>query len=506
MICWILFLFTLSEKIDFQMEQDTIILQKKPEVWNYLTNYGVLGGEKGMALPGLSWPGNISVNNYYSWESYFVVGVKENGFYYVTQKGYQTTEWGRGKIFYHGPGISEEDIVISWHDSSNNIYNAPTKRTGLEVICRSYTWSFEPWNDFIPYEFFVIWHKDQCDIPNVGETLDSVFIGIYMDCDISGADWSNPQIDDTTFFDGYVAHEWDTLGYPYDSVTLLPDTFLNIPDSIYDQYIIYGDNEWEHTIRGDTLLLPRNLAYMWDYDDPTTPGNDIGENGASAGYAGIALLYAPPSIADSIWINGYGDTCRAPRVWAYHGWVSGGIYDDTIYFYLSGKPYRFICKSHDPYIKDFRYLISSGPFKMADGETLKFVFVLAIGQGMNGGDDQYYGRGWIRGLRQTIDYALAGYYTGSEISDPSHPSGPNEDIHWKILPVSEKNNKKKFYLNLPTILNSSCNLKIKGSPEVEIFNITGRKINENMLFKGFKEGIYFLKPYKEKFKKVIILY
>jgi len=490
--------------------QAIIIPQKKAEVWNCITNYGCLGGEGSVEHYGLSWPGSNSFNNYYLWNSYFAIGVKENNSYYVTRHDYPGGEWGYGKLIYQGPGVSEEDIIISWHDSLTNTHNAVGRHLGITVICKSYTWSYEPWNDFIAYEFFVIWNKDQCDIPNVGDTLNDLFLGILYDCDISGMDQSDPHIDDLPFFDGYVAGEWDTLGYPYDSITLLPDSFLNTPDGIYDQYIVYGDDSLEHTIHGDTLILPRNLSYMWDGDNPATPGNDTGENGWSAGYVGAALLYASLSPADSIWIDSYGDTCRIVRVWAHRvwDWYNDPQTDEEFYNRMAGIPNRFDYLPQN--VNDYRFLISSGPFNIADGETLKFVFVAAVGQGLNGGNDSVYGRNWIRGLRQTIDYALTAYYAGSEISDPYHPSGPDEDIHWKILSISEKGY-KKISLKIPTILNSSYILKTKEPLKIEIYNPSGRKIKElfvkgkMMPFKNLKGGIYFIKINDKELKKIIVL-
>uniref|UniRef100_A0A7V4ABL1 T9SS type A sorting domain-containing protein n=1 Tax=candidate division WOR-3 bacterium TaxID=2052148 RepID=A0A7V4ABL1_UNCW3 len=490
--------------------KDTAACHTIGEVWNCYTT-GCLGGEWSAGSYGLTWPGGIPINNYYLWGSYFAIGVKENNFPYVTAWDYPLGEWAPCSLIYHGPGISEDDIIMTWHDLITNPRNAAGRRTGLRVIMKALAWSHEPWNDFIGYEIYLIWKKDSCDIQNVGETLDSIYLGIVFDCDVSGADQSDPHIDDMPFYDGYVAHEWDTLGYPYDSIILLPDSFINTPDGIYDQYIVYGDNEWEHTLHGEILILPRNLSFMWDDNNPSTPGNDKGENGASAGYVGLALLYSPTSIGDTTWICPHcGDTCRIPRVWAHHiwDWQNDPTNDSIFYEHLAGRPVRFMYKPQDTF--DYRFLLSVGPFKMADKETLKFVFAGAVGQELNGGNDSIYGRDWIRGLRQTIDYALAAYYTGSQISDPVHPSGPDEDIHWKILKISEKNY-NKISLNLPTILTPSYSLKTKESLTIEIFNISGRKIKEIKVkdfafpFKNLKEGTYFLRINNEKKLKRIIL-
>lgn len=457
------------------------VIQNTGEVWNWIGVDGNIGGEYSMNMPGLSWPGSDTLNNYYLHLASFILGTKENGIAYVRNWDYLSNEWGEGILIYHGPGVSEEDIIVSWHDSLTNPNVPSGEHTGIVVICRSYTWSYEPWNNFIAYEFLVTWNKDQCDIPNVGETLDSVMMGVYYDFDISGA-INNPGVNDIVSFDGYVAGEWEFLGYPYDSITLLPDTFLNTPDGIYDQYIVYGDDSLENTIHGDTLILPRNLSYGYDL---------YGNNGYSDGYVGYALLYAPPSPADTLWVDSYGDTCRVPRIWSHEWWIyeNAPSYDGSWYAYMRGEHpasqnYRFVPPSYQPGAEYYAGLQSSGPFNITDGDTLKFVWVAAVGQNMNGGKDTVFGRNWIRGLRQTIDYALTAYYAGSQISDPYHPSGPDEDIHWGITGVEEKPQKlKECEMNFPAIIAPSSMIFLKEKTGLEIFDITGKRVKK-LLVKG----------------------
>lgn len=480
------------------------IIQNTAEVWNWINTNGRLGGEFSMSMPGLSWPGSETLNNHYLYAAYFLFGAKENGVAYVRNYQYNYSEWGEGKLLYEGPGISDHDIIVSWHDSLTNTNVPSGEHTGIVVICNSYEWASEPWNDFIAYEFKIVWNKDQCDIPDVGETLDSVMVGIYFDLDISGAA-SQPWLNDVVSFDGYVAGEWNFLGYPYDSILLLPDTFLNTPDGVYDQYIVYGDDSLEHTIHGDTLILPRNLSYGYDSD---------GNNGYSDGYVGYALLYAPPSSADTIWIDSYGDTCRIPRVWAHQWWgweCSVPDNDAHWYAYMIGRHpatnnYRFVPPPYDLGAEYHEGLQSSGPFTMADKETLKFVWVAAVGQKMNGGKDTVFGRGWIRGLRQTIDYALAAYYAGSQISDPYHPSAPGEDVHWDISSFGFEEKE----VILPTILSSSFWIFLKKRTPIEIIDITGRRIKKYRAigkvypFKGIGKGIYVVKLGGKTYKTIVL--
>ena len=331
------------------------------------------------------------------------------------------------------------------------------------------------------------------DIPGHGEAIDSVFIGFCYDCDVSGADISQPNIDDLVDFDGWVNGEWQQFGYPYDSLTILPDSFYDDPDGYFDQYIVFGDNAYEHTIRGDTQIIPRNLSYMYDWDNPEVPGNDIGENGASEGFIGVAMLYAPFSPADSVWVDEFGDTLRIPRVFAHQWWnwewVPSSDYD--FYFFLSGQHpmHGGLRYAPNPLYEgaeayDYTFLQSSGPYTLHNNDTLWFVYVAAVGQKLSGGYDYYYGRGWLRGLRQTIDYALAFYYQGSVNSDPYHPSGPREDVHWGATGVTEEECRKEVNLfSLKSNIVGSddaieLSVKNPGSFDICLYDISGRRINK----------------------------
>lgn len=440
--------------------QKVIINQTDGEVWNYITNYGSLGGEANAGLYGLSWPGGATVNNYYLWLSYFTVGCKEGGTPYVTKHDYPDGEWGIGKVLFEGPKYSPHDIVVVWHDSLTNTRNGAGRRTGLVFIVRAMQWPHEPYNDFIIYWMKVVWNKDQCDIPNVGETLDSVFISQWYDCDVGGADQSNPHIDDLVGFDGWTNGEWNNPKFvirdPIDKLTITPDSFYEVPDGINDHYLVWGDEEGENV---DTTcsyakkiylpwlnkevwvyLLPRGISYIYDSDDPATPGNDTGEDGAVAGYCFGGWLYTPPAPSDSI--NGPGhENFRIIRPFSHQwwNWESDPATDEQVYAYQKGKHpatqnYRYAPHPYDLGAAefDYRYLNTVGPFTFSDKETLHFVWVAGVGQGLYGGLDEYWGRGWLMGAAQTFEKALQVYYGGSKNSDPAHPSAPNEDVHFYV--------------------------------------------------------------------------
>lgn len=439
----------------------TRINQTDGEVWNYTTNYGCYGGEANNGYYGLTWPGGTAVNNYYLWLSYFLLGCKEGGQPYVTQHDYTSPEWGPGAIIYEGPGYSPHDIVTAWHDSLTNPRNGQGRHTGVVVISRAMQWPHEPYNDFILYWMKIVWNKDQCDIPNVGETLDSVFVSWWYDCDVSGADASNPHIDDLVGFDGWTNGEWNNPNFvirdPMDKVTVTPDSFWEEPDGINDHYFIWGDeNSGTDTLeividpaskvyvpwRGDTVngyILPRGISYIYDGDDPALPGNDIGEGGASAGYCFGGWIYAPLAPSDSIDLSK--PSFRIIRPWSHQwwNWESDPATDNDRYAYQKGKhpatkEYRYAPHPYDLGASefDYRFLLTVGPYTLYDKDTLHFVWVAGVGQGLYGGYDDYWGRGWLRGAAQTFEKALQVYYGGSRQSDPAHPSAPNEDIHFYV--------------------------------------------------------------------------
>ncbi len=369
---------------------------------------------------------------------------------------YPDGEWGIGPILYEGPKYSPHDIVVVWHDSLTNTRNGAGRHTGLVFIVRAMQWPHEPYNDFIIYWMQVVWNKDQCDIPNVGEKLDSVYISQWYDCDVGGADQSDPHIDDLVGFDGWTNGEWRNPKFvirdPIDKLTITPDSFYEGSDEINDHYLVWGDEEGEIIIdtssarkiyipwREESLyvyLIPRGISYIYDSDNPGTPGNDTGEEGAVAGYCFGGWLYTPPAPSDSIGSGNF----RIIRPWSHQwwNWESDPATDDAVYAYQKGKHpatqnYRYAPHPYDLGAAefDYRFLNTVGPFTFSDKETLHFVWVAGVGQGLYGGLDEYWGRGWLMGAAQAYEKALKVYYGGSENSDPAHPSAPNEDTHFYV--------------------------------------------------------------------------
>jgi hypothetical protein len=430
------------------------------EAWNYISNFGSLGGEFGQALIGYSWPGGAVVNNYYLWGSYFAVGAKVGGDYYVTHHDYPRGEWDPSEDppVFTGPGKSAYDVLVAMDDFADNPWNNPGRHLGIKVIIRAMAWPHEPYNDFIAHEIYITYDQSQCDIPGATDVLDSVFVGMWYDCDVSGADQTDPHIDDLVCYDGWTNGEWDNPAFqfrePTDEYTILPDSFIPEPDGVPDQYMIWGDepddiivdssHAWEIQV-GDTTILgyliPRGISYIYDGDDPANPGDDVGEGGMSAGFIGGAWIYTPPSPSDSIWVVD-GETLRIVRPWSHQwwNWESDPATDIEVYEYLAGRHPATLTYRYAPHPWDigaaefdYRFLSTVGPFRIASGETLKLVWVAGVGQGLNGGTDDYWRGGqWVHGLRHVIEWGYKAYYAGSEHSDPVHPSDPDSDTHWYI--------------------------------------------------------------------------
>jgi len=457
--------------------EDKDYLITVPEVWNYIGNYGSLGGDySGYAASGvrfgLSWPGGAEVNNYYLWAGYFTVGAKEGGRPYTTYTTFPPTQgyWSPTSGFqeYIGPGKSVLDVVVSWDDHKTNPRNSPGQHLGIQVIIRTLSWPNEPYNDFIAHEIYIIFRKDSSDIIGVGDELDSVYVGMWYDCDISGASpHADPHLDDLVGFSGWVKGEWQENFYinpNADEIYLEEDTFVSFSDGINDHYFVWGVNpEYEHiadslhaqeitinTPEGEKnvlgYLIPYGMSYIYDGDSPGIPGDDVGEGGISAGYQFGAFIYAPLSPSDSLSVipGQHFDTLRIVRPWSHQwwNWESDPATPEDVYNYLAGRHsatqgYRFAPHPYDlgAVEFDYRFLNTVGPFTIRDGDTLKLVWIAGVGQGLNGGNDAYWGRGWLRGARQTLIWAYRAYYAGNP-GDPAHPTppifDPAKDNHWKI--------------------------------------------------------------------------
>ena len=480
------------------------------DLWNYTTDFGAMGGEGNSGFLGYTWPGGVGLNNYYLWLSYIWAGAMIAGEPHVTWHDYVFPEWGPGpdpvSVESRGDALQ---ITTHFNDcASFNSYNADGSHLGLEMTMRALSWNEPVLRNCIAWELDIIYHPSECDIPGAGDSLMDFYVAFLFDADVSGADFSDPHIDDLVDYDGWDGE--DTQTDEVDSITLNPDgTYETVPDGVPDEFLIFGDEPDEHTLNGDTLIVSRNAGYMYDWDNPATPENDVGENGRSQGYMGLSLIYAPPSPSDSTWVED-GDTLRMvlPAAMAWWDWENDPPGDLDQYQYMQGTHpsmmgYRFmpnpLSVNTGPF--DYRILLSVGPITLRAGERKTIVLGSAVGQGLNGGYDYVYRNGeWVPGLRHFLDYLVKAYYWGSTNSDPVHPSSPYEDFHWGVPPLGVSEGKRQVvhcnFNVLPNVTRGvadvSFTLPSESDVEISLYDVTGRLV-KRILRGHFRSGKHSMK-------------
>jgi hypothetical protein len=420
------------------------------EVWSMQSNFGNYGdpdaGSTGR--PSYDWPGGTQ--NYYLWEGRLWIGVAVGAETLVSHADYGSYEWSPSVTEPSGWGFVGKGGTSMWdinaaYDDWDPLMNLG-KAIGIRVHSKALSWSVDNYNDFFAYEYKIVYMKDSSTISSSPDILEGVYISWCWDADVSNEDATDCHLDDLVSFDGWVDGEWvnfSTCPIPSDNYTILPDTVLEEPDGIPDQYTVFGDESDEMTVNGDTIILPRTMAYIYDADDPTSPEDDEGEKGACAGYICGRLIYAPPTPSDSEFTGANSEPCRIVRAYSHQwwNWENDPGTDVNKYQYMTASHPMSLGHHFMPHpfdigapVFDYRFLLTTGPHDIANGDTLEFVFASGVGQGLNGGEDTYCNRGYLQGARQIMDYALKAYYMGSMNSDPAHPSAPSEDVHW-LIPV-----------------------------------------------------------------------
>ena len=298
-------------------------------VWNRITNstiekatgtndWTVLLGDDSAELPSMVWLNpSIYSNNLYLY--------------------FGSLRIGRGNKLVHfstdtSPGIeiassNSDPTAISHFDSYFEISDQSplvpdVDRFNVMVHERSYAWSETYRDDFIIYDYQII---------NMNETtLDSIFVSLHADCDVSGAGGG----DGTQGF-------WrdDKVGYYRDDAT--------------KEYI----------------------SYMYDSDNPTIAGDDTGGKfipKESTGYIGSRLIYCPPVMGSS-----------EPSVQSGHGWWdwNSDPGNDADWMLLMSDG-RWLDDPPSPH--DYRFLQKLGPFEIPANDSIRIVFGFGIGEGLTG--------------------------------------------------------------------------------------------------------------------------
>lgn len=239
---------------------------------------------------------------------------------------------GDGLINEDFAAVSEEDTYAVYNDLWAAKHQPGDTPFGIEVIERTYAWSYSYAQDFIIYDYEVInigtsskgaavTPADALEIvPDQPQTLKDVYFAIRFDFDIS-----------------YNA----TGEYWYDDLT--------------------------------AYLASDKLSYGYDGDDPDVEGNDKGEWGISTGYLGVRTLGFSKDDKNMT----EGDR-REPSS---HNWwtIDDDPSSDGLKFeYMSNGVYAKVPPS--PY--DYRYLHSVGPWDMEPGDTIRWVATVGVGEGL----------------------------------------------------------------------------------------------------------------------------
>ena len=448
-------------------------------LWSAITNYGSVGDPNSPSTgrPSAQWPGG-SGNNYL-YDAGLWLGTKIGGepavttYFYNPHVEFLPTSGFFGEIGsviskdIHGnenaKSRSLEDSYVVYddlesHTESNHI------PLGLKVAQRGLTWSLPEFDDFIAFEYFII---------NTGLNgyLEDVYVAYWYDIDVSSSDNTEPHIDDLVDYEGWdggntnsdimdVVDPFDLdsdgiTGYDEWGVPYLKDAPQNPnynpggaePDGFYDEWTVLFDEKadtlfWQKDVpelgrvSGEPAIIdgrllkgyqfPRSLSYIYDGDHPGSSANDYGEREKSPpneGFLGGSLVYTPAPM--NTVENGKDYMGAFSHQW--WNWESdpmdldGDKLDYMLGQHVASQGKRFLNNPLElgfPQF-DYRFLLTTGPFDIPEGDTIKVVFALTCGKG-------------LEGLRENSDNAIKAYYSGSKDGTPYNPNSFDEDVHWNL--------------------------------------------------------------------------
>lgn len=467
---------------------------------------------------------------------------------------------------YLTPGpVAPEETHYGFDDWDPEVSDNPY---GLGVWEENYSWDVQGYDNFIATLLVMTHHSEY---GNPGVPLNAFVAGYSIDFDVATADIGDCHLDDAVYYDGHAIWCNDpgaSFEYQFDDETgasgqddytwqqnpdnpLPPDDPENIwyhynytgsdgiPDNDVDQngvsdhftilakvtggdtlywedpesgVILFSEGmpywHFQHTI-GDTtfLVVPRNLSYMWDSDDPVSGTDDSGEPETSPpcnGFIGWRLLdcwivkadqtverpidvFGCPIPVSHSWWNWEGDPGtdieKYDYMWGLNpdasGQFSGPAYmEDWVgdpcapeavepqnpgpFPFVHDSPFAFGYPAFD-----YRVLLSFGPVDLADGDSLFIVGGWVIGRGLDG-------------LRLNADLLLDAYCResiwgaglGVETANPVMPPG-----------VMVRPNPFSTHGSAVFTLQSACHVRLS------IYDISGRLVEE-VVDSGLQAGSY----------------
>lgn len=301
---------------------DNLISNTTSEYSTGTNNWTILIGDDSADQPSMIWktPSQYASGNHYLYFASLRIGYRGH---IVRLSQDQATNIALMEGGTDPNAISLFDTEFYMDDQSPLVPNE--YKVGVGVTQRTYAWSESYRDDFIIYDW---------TIHNLNDTgLDSIFVGLHADCDISTSEGGT----------GTQAWSRDDLpGYYRDDAT----------------------NEY--------------ISYMYDGDNPTVPGNDIGGRLSpkeSAGYIGSRLLYCPARMGET-----------EETVQSGHGWWdwNSDPSDDDAQAEWYGLLADGLWLDPPPSPHDFRYYQKLGPFSIPASGSIRVMMAYGIGEGLDG--------------------------------------------------------------------------------------------------------------------------
>ena len=454
--------------------EKAFLIQSTGNLWTAVSNYGSIGDPNfpSTGRPSMMWPGGS--NNSYLYDGGIWVGTELGGepvvttYFYNPDQEYLPTTGYPGEVGTSVNGAKAKSLEDSYvvFDDLGDRSESNHVPIGVRIVQRGLTWSLPDYDDMVAFEY---------EITNTGLNgdLSNVFIAFWYDVDVASIDPTNLAIDDLVDYDGWDLSDSETdifdkvdpydldadgvTGYDEYGVPYYRDSGQNPnfdsdpakvePDGFYDEWgVVFDDTApylmWQADVAelgrvagqpavvdGDTLRgyqFPRSLSYIYDGDDPVSSSNDYGEremNPIVDGFFGGMILGTD---AASQTIEGRDYKVAYSHQW--WNWESDPKTDQDRWDYINGQNVASQGKKflNNPLELgfpqfDYRFLLSTGPFDIPEGESINVTFVTVIGRG-------------LEGLRANADNAVKAYYSGSETGNPYNPKNWNEDKHW-VLPI-----------------------------------------------------------------------
>lgn len=301
-------------------------------------DFTVIIGDDSAEEPSMVWktPAQYA-NNHYLYFASLRLGYRGHQVQLAQDKATNITVRMAGE-----PGaISQFDTDFSIDDQS--LFIPTPLKVGVKVHQQTYAWSESYRDDFIIYDWWI-------SNLNEGTALDSFYVGLHADCDISTSEG------------GTGTQAWSR-------------------DDLVDYYRDDASHEY--------------ISYMYDGDNPTVPGNDTGGRRTpkeSAGYIGSRLIVCPPIMGstDSTVQSGHG----------WWDWNSDPSNDDGQAEWIALlSDGLFLAPPPSPH--DFRFFQKLGPFSIPSLDSIRVMIAFGIGEGLQGmrtnlgWADSLYKKNWV---------------------------------------------------------------------------------------------------------------